>query len=353
MVIKNIVESIDKSQFDMHIFCIESPLGPWGEALKKDGVPISTRARQPGFDVSLIKSIRRYINQHNIHIVHCHQYTPWVYGTFASIGTKAKVIFTEHGRFYPDSKSIKRRFVNPVLRLLTAKITAISDATANALDEYEYIPIKYVETIYNGIDDKLPEIQHDIRKQLNFGENTVVFGTIARFDPIKNHMMMLDGFASLVEQNQDVHLIMVGDGECRAEIEAKIKALQIDAHVTLTGYIARPFDYLEAMDVFLLTSFSEGTSMTLLEAMRASKPCIVTDVGGNPEVIKDGESGVVIASNDVSGLSSAMFRIAANFDYRQSLSEGAQNRFQLKFTSSIMCQAFQRIYSSLINREIS
>ena len=100
---------------------------------------METKACQPGFDTSLIAAIRRHIKTNNIDIIHCHQYTPWVYGVLAAFGTKTKVVFTEHGRFYPDTSSRKRKLLNPLLHKLTTATTAISSATKQALVEFENI----------------------------------------------------------------------------------------------------------------------------------------------------------------------------------------------------------------------
>ncbi|MGB0567380.1 MAG: glycosyltransferase, partial [Alteromonas macleodii] len=151
MVIKNIIEGNQDESINMSIFCIEEPLGPWGKSMRASGLSITCRARAPGFDLKLIMALRKHILIHKIDIVHCHQYTPWVYGTFAAALTKARVVFTEHGRFYPDSSSWKRKIVNPFLLNFTSRVTAISQATKEALVEYEFVPKSKIEVVYNGI----------------------------------------------------------------------------------------------------------------------------------------------------------------------------------------------------------
>ena len=300
-----------------------------------------------GFDFGVIKAIRHKIKQSKIDILHCHQYTPWVYGTLASIGTGTKVIFTEHGRFYPDVKHPKRQFVNPLLSLLTSKITAISRATAQALQDFEYIPLHKVKVIYNGINAHIPKSVQCKRDELDISPETLVVGSIARFDPIKNHLMMIESIKSLIDRNIDVHLILVGDGECRGLIESRISEYNLQEHVTLPGYISKPFDYLNAMDIFLLTSYSEGTSMTLLEAMRAGKPCIVTNVGGNPEVILDGKNGIVIESDNSAQLNDAVVKLYKDKSLYSDMSTNTKLRFSDVFTTEKMLDEFSSIYESI------
>ena len=111
-VIKNLILGTDASRFTMSVLCIESPLGPFAEDLINQDIHIEALSRKPGFDASLISQIRQHIKEHKIDIIHCHQYTPYVYGALGALMTPAKVIFTEHGRFYPDSTTWKRKVIN-------------------------------------------------------------------------------------------------------------------------------------------------------------------------------------------------------------------------------------------------
>ena len=302
MVIKNIIDGLanvdstpaqqNSTQFKMSVLCIESPLGPFAKELKNKGIEFIELNRQPGFDTTLIKQIRRTIKNNNVDIIHCHQYTPWVYGVIAAIFSNTKVIFTEHGRFYPDSSTWKRKLINPILNLFTDQVTAISKATKQALVEFENIPAKSIDVIYNGIAPlKVKQDEVDkLKAELLIPDNHTILGTIARFDPIKNHTMMLNAFSVVLEQQPNSTLIIVGDGDERTNIETCINQLNIASNVILTGYQTKPQNYLALMDVYLLSSLSEGTSMTLLEAMSLSKPCVVTNAGGNPEIITDNEN---------------------------------------------------------------
>jgi glycosyltransferase involved in cell wall biosynthesis len=347
MVIKNIIESDAARAFTMSVFCIEEPIGPWGEMLRKNTINVASHARQPGFDKALIGVLRKHIRENNIDILHCHQYTPWVYGTLAALGTNCKVLFTEHGRFYPDSSSWKRRLINPVLAFFTDGFTAISQATRHALDHYEFIPLNRIELIYNGIKSLTSSnTKQPLRCELQIPEDHFVLGTIARFDPIKNHVMMLDAFAKVLEHRPNCSLLMVGDGDERHTIEKKIADLGLSNNVVLTGYQVDPTQYLQLMDVFLLSSLSEGTSMTLLEAMSLSKPCVVTDAGGNPEIIKHEVNGYVTINDDASSFANAIDNILDN-DTLALFGKNARLRFLEQFTDTIMVEKYTKMYESI------
>lgn len=348
-VIKNLIDSSDTTHFEMSILCIESPLGPFANDLLAQGIAISTYPRTPGFDRKLITKIRQHIKQYDIDILHCHQYTPWVYGALAALGTKAKVIFTEHGRFYPDTSSWKRRRVNPWLHRITAATTAISSATKDALTVYENLPAKDTQIIYNGIAPLQidPQRVTQLKQELGISDTTLCLGTIARLDPIKNHAMMLHAFKQVTEQGIDAKLIIVGDGEMREVITTLINELCLQESVILTGYQTQPQSYLALMDIYLLSSLSEGTSMTLLEAMSIGKPCIVTDAGGNPEIIEHEINGLVTPNDDAEEFALAIEKLAKEPLLREKMASASSTRFREGFTAKIMIDAYQQLYRTI------
>ena len=349
MVIKNIIEGNTDANIEMSIFCIEAPLGPWGEELKAAGIKTTTHERQPGFDTKLIGAIRKHIKENAIDILHCHQYTPWVYGALAAAFTKTKVIFTEHGRFYPDSSSLKRKVINPLLLNLTDRVTAISKSTKQSLVNYEFIPEHSIQVIYNGIAPLIVKVSKEERKsELSISESTFVFGTIARLDPIKNQIMMIKAFASITSKLENATLVIVGDGEMMEPLRILVDDLEITDKVKFTGYIPNPTSTLNVFDVFLLSSLSEGTSMTLLEAMSLGKPCIVTDAGGNAEVITHNVNGLVSRNNDLMGFAENMNKVTTK-SYIQTFSHNAVKLFNEKFNVLIMQEGYQTIYRELLN----
>ncbi|PKG92996.1 glycosyltransferase [Paraglaciecola sp. MB-3u-78] len=347
MVIKNLIEGSDPDLFDMSIFCIETPIGPWGIEMQNAGLPITATSRKPGFDISLIFAIRKHLKANNINLLHCHQYTPWVYGVLAAFGTKTKVVFTEHGRFYPDSSTWKRKLINPWLARITKHITAISQATKQALVDFENLPKERVEVIYNGIAPLTPPSTLELlelRRELGLSSKEICIGTIARFDPIKNHLMMLQAFKLCLDSGLPLKLLIVGDGEMRETIEAEIVTLDIQDKVILTGYKDSPQTYLALMDIFLLSSFSEGTSMTLLEAMSLGKPCIVTDAGGNKEVIQNGENGTVTENDSTQQFAKAILTLINDSSLYNQYHQASHRRFDLCFEASIMVSQFEKMY---------
>ena len=353
MVIKNLIEGRDADNFEMSVLCIESPLGPFAQQLQENGISFYELNRQPGFDTVLITEIRNIIKENNIDIVHCHQYTPWVYGAIASLFTRTRVIFTEHGRFYPDSSTWKRKLINPILNTFTQRVTAISKATKEALTEFENISPRYIDVIYNGIAPLLsaPEKVEQLRSSLAIPEDHYVLGTVARFDPIKNHTMMLAAFAEVLKTTPNCTLLIVGDGEERANIERCIDENKLKQNVILVGYEPQPVNHIALMDIYLLSSLSEGTSMTLLEAMSLAKPCVVTNAGGNPEIVQEGVNGFVTENDNAAEFTLGINRVIESIAESPKLGEASQRIFEEQFSEAQMNKKFTQLYRDAVSRK--
>src|SRR5690554_7746601 len=197
------------------------------------------------------------------------------------MGTGAKVVFTEHGRFYPDRYRYKGALINPLLAILTPAVVAISSATRDALAKYEFMPKSKIQVIYNGIQPLKadPARINELRSELGIPTHSFVYGTVSRLDPVKNQIMMLESFAHCLKDYPESYLLMVGDGPERQRLEDQAESLGVSEKVIFTGFITEPARHLALMDVFLLSSYMEGTSMRFLEAMSFGIPVVVIDVG--------------------------------------------------------------------------
>ncbi|MEH6562310.1 MAG: glycosyltransferase, partial [Marinobacter sp.] len=261
-VIRQLVIHLPRDQFNNEVLCIDGEVGEIGQRLEAEqDIIIHKLIRQPGLDWRLVLSIRRLIKQGGFDIVHCHQYTPWFYGLLGSLGTGVKLVFTEHGRFHPDRYRRKAWLVNKMMAKVTHALVAISKATREALVEFEFLPTNDIEVIYNGIEPIIPDYEKvgEIRSGLGMTGEDIVFGTVSRLDPVKNQRMMLKAFSLYCAQHGNCRLLMVGDGPDRSMLEGYARKLGIEAKTVFTGFQSNPVDYLDAMDVFLLSSHTEGT----------------------------------------------------------------------------------------------
>ncbi len=345
-VIRQLITSTSGDEVQHAIACIDGYVGEIGKSLEEQGVTVYPVQRQPGFDRALVHSIHNIVRDGQFDIVHGHQYTPYLYAWLAARTTPARVVFTEHGRFHPDRYRYKAMLINPLISLMTPAVIAISRATARALSRYEFIPARKIRVIYNGIAGlhREPQEMARIRSDLDIPDKALVVGTVSRLDPVKNQTMMIRAFQRFREQMPDAILLMVGDGPERDLLEKLVADCGLADWVRFTGFIEQPQQYLALMDIFLLSSFTEGTSMTLLEAMSLGIPCVATRVGGNPEIVVDGETGFLVDSDDAEGFSGAMIRLAKEQETRKRFSDAGVRRFREHFSVNRMADEYLSVY---------
>ncbi|PPK52728.1 glycosyltransferase [Marinobacter persicus] len=352
-VIRQLITGLDSEKVTSEILCIDGQVGAIGEQLRESGIPIVAVQRRPGFDRSLIRIIRTRLRKGHFDVVHCHQYTPWVYGWFAALGLPVSVVFTEHGRFYPDRYRYKAALVNQAMARTSRAMVAISDATRQALARYEFLPRSRIRVVYNGIAALQPD--HDrvaaLRAELGIPEEAFVMGTVSRMDPVKNQSMMLRAFHRFLQQCPEGWLLVVGDGAERESLQFLAGELGISERVTFTGSVSQPANHMALMEVFLLSSFTEGTSMTLLEAMSLGIPAVATDVGGNPEIVREGINGMLVPVDDEQAFAEAMIGLWQEPETRSQLGQGARTRFDERFSREVMVNAYQEIYREAAHKE--
>jgi glycosyltransferase involved in cell wall biosynthesis len=347
-VIRQIIENSDTDKFQHEILCIDGEIGQLGQELKERGIHIECIKRQQGgVDLKLLKFMKILLKRREINVLHCHQYTPYFYGVLSTLRTKIRVIFTEHGRFYPDRHNFKRRFINPLLTLGTDYITTISKSTADAVAKYEYIPRSKIQIIYNGIKDieTFGRTRDDLLSELGLSDDFRYIGTISRLARIKNQTMMINAFFNIKKIFPDVKLVLIGDGEKMQDLKELARSLGLENDIIFTGFINNPQQYIRLFDIFLLSSFSEGTSMTLLEAMSLSRPCVVTDVGGNPEIVLHGKTGLITPSDDVEAFSCSVIQLLMDDKKIDEYGKAGRERFIKYYSAAHMADEYQSLYA--------
>lgn len=326
------------------IACLDN-LGELGEKLREEGYSVYVKGRKPGLDWSVVSWLRGIIRKERITVVHAHQYTPLFYTVPAAklLGKRVKVVYTEHGRFYPDRKRWKRSLVNPILAKGVDHLVSISHATADAMADYDNFPRKRIKVIHNGIDVSRMNPPIDLavkRKELGLRENCRVVGTAARLNQIKNIPMMLRSIKLILEQVPDCYLVIAGQGEDEANLRSMAKKLGISDQVKFIGLRFDLAEIYQLFDVFLLTSFSEGISVTLLEAMASGVPSVVTDVGGNVEVVVPGKTGFLVPVDGDMELSQKVVFFLKQSEQARKFGMNAKRRVDVKFEFNELIRSY-------------
>jgi glycosyltransferase involved in cell wall biosynthesis len=332
-------------QIDSIVCCLDEP-GEWAAELAAINVPVLTVQRTPGFHPSLAMRLARVMKERAIDVVHCHHYSPYVYGLLASVLRPGmQLVFTEHGKLSDHGPSTKRRLVNPVLSRLPARVCAVSaDLKQHMVGEG--FPARRVDVLYNGIDPGTRPTSGErraVRAALGIPNDAFVVGTAGRLDPVKNLTIFLDAHAVLAAKHPNVHAVIVGDGPERGLLEDKVANLGTSKSVVFTGYRKDVRALMAAFDVYLNCSLYEGVSLTILEAMAAAVPVVATPVGGNPEVVVDQETGLLVHGRARS-LADAISSLMHDPRRRRDMGDAARWRVIRHFSIARMVNDYARAY---------
>lgn len=338
-------------EYDVSVVCLDRP-GTWAGNLRARGIPVHCLWRQPGLDPAMPLQLARYLRDRGVRIVHAHQCTAWFYAALSRLLHPApRLLFEEHGRFYPEVENRKRALVNRwLVRKLTHRCVAVSEDIRQRLQRYEGLDADEIQVIYNGVKPEpglTPDERAAARSQFGFGPDDFVVGTVGRFDPIKNLPLLVDSLALAGRDMQRLRGLLVGDGPAAGEIRSRIEKSGLGERVILSGFRDDARRLVQCMDLFVLSSFSEGTSMALLEAMAAGVPVAVTAVGGNPEIVLDGGTGWVVPSDSVERLTAAILDAARDGVKRVRLGAAGRERFEARFAFDRMIEAYRRCYREL------
>jgi glycosyltransferase involved in cell wall biosynthesis len=288
-----------------------------------------------------------------VELVQAHQYAPFFYSSLARWTARGiPVLFTEHGRDYPDYRRWKRVLANQVLLRRSDQIVAVGEHVRQALIDNEGLPPERIEVIYNGVDRGVFERGASegtaVRAELGFAADDSIIVQVARLNRLKDHATAIRAVARLRETRPNAHLLLIGDGEERASLTALVNSLNLREAVHFLGTRSDVARLLGAADIFLLTSVSEGIPLTLVEAMFARIPIVSTAVGGVPEVLTHNQSGFLTEAGDVGGLASCISRLLDDVSLRDRFADAAYRLAVEKFDAEAMMSAYRKKCRSMI-----
>lgn len=330
---------------DVTICCLKR-VGVLGAQVSKR-VRILCLDKGEGNDYLLPLRLARLIRKNAFDVVHTHNWAVFLEGGLAGLLAGTRVLLhTVHGPYadYPPSRlsrlkiawrhALERRLARRFRRIVT-----VSDAIRAYIEKDIRIPPSRLATVHNGIPDtghgfmQRPERPH------------VTFMAVGRLAPVKNHAMMLRAFHAVSGVYPNARLVIVGDGPERPALERYIRQQHLDDKVTLPGFRDDIDQLLRGADVFLLTSRYEGISIALLEAMRAGLPAIGTAVGGVPETIIDGKTGLLVAPDSQEALVKAMTTLADSKTLRDEMGRHGYDHFIKEFSLTTMLSRYEKLYT--------
>lgn len=296
------------------------------------------------------------LKRERIDVVNGHNPSGGFYAAIAGrfAGTRA-IVRTEHsirhpGRFAWGYDSV----VEPLLTSQTDRVICVCDAVRRSqLVRMGWAANKCV-TVMNGIASApaQPELRDPTRAALGLAPDECAAITVASLTPAKAQHVLVDAFAEVVKAVPRARLLFVGDGPLRGGLEAQVLRHGLGERVRFLGVRKDIPALLAAADVYVLSSSREGLSMSILEAMRAAKPCVVTDVGGNAEAVAQNETGLVVPPGDPESFARALIALLPDAARQAAWGAAARLRWEAGFTAELMVRNTEILYRQLLDRRI-
>lgn len=341
---KFVLDLIDNYPADMQvvIVCLEGN-GELGQ--QRDDLEIYEIHKSSGLSLNAIWQLFSLARHCKIDLIHTHNPAPHFYGALAGSLLRIPVVHTKHGRNYPADK--KKVWQNRFSSFLTNRIVAVSRDAAEVCLSVEKIPASKVSVILNGIDTTK---FHPKEKIHAAKPGKVLVGIVARLSVEKDHQTLLLACKLLAEDITGFHLNIIGDGPLRESLEKMVRQLGIESVISFCGMRHDVPEQLRDLDIFVLSSTTEGISLTLLEAMATGLPIVATNVGGNPEVVVDGETGFIVPSKNPRELADKLLRLIADEDLRRQMGERGRKRVEEHFGIKETVRQYQELYHFLVRK---
>jgi len=332
------------------VLCLDGE-GPLAQEARRLGMTVCCTHRRAGRDLRQVRRVAAAIRRLRPDVIHAHQYTPYLYAALAASAVGfGPIVFTEHGRHWPDVVSPVRRAVNQLLRLRRDRVTAVCRFVAEALRTRERIAGREVRVIPNGV--RWQEYRHSARRDwlrglIGAAPDAPVLIQVARLHRVKDHETSIRALARVRQACPAARLVMVGEGPDASALSALAAQLGTAEGVHMLGLRRDVPDLLAAADVFVLSSLSEAASLSILEAMSASLPVAATDVGGNAEIVRHGRTGLLSARRDSAALAANLLTLLNDAPLRRRMGEAGRLRVETHFGQGRMHERFCRLYRQL------
>ena len=313
--------------------------------------------RRGARDAAALRRLRDYCREHAIDVVHTHDAASQAASVYAMPFSGPPILMTFHRTLDFESARLRDRLRNALVCLRVDAIVAASESRRRHYLESNYVRADKVQRIALGIDQLRfrPDAERRTAKRAELGiaDNELVVGTVGHFRAEKGVDLAIDAFQAFCERNPErrCRLIVLGKGEEKEEqfVRSRITAKYAD-RILLAGFQSRQEEWFPAFDLLLHGARSEAFGLALVEAMACGVPVVSTRVGGIPEVVADGETGLLAASPDASELADKMTRLVGTPGLLSTMGDASVARVRREFDRATYAARYLDLYRKLVAR---
>lgn len=352
----NYLKYCDHTRFSIQVVL------PRGSALKREllalGAPVieADGIADRSFSLSAIRTLKAVIRREHPDIVHTHGSFS---GRVAGRQCGRRVVYTRHSAF-PVPACLRKGPGHLLNRWLDSRyadaVIAVSPATAQNLTD-SGVPAQKITVMMNGVEPLAragPEACRALRQRLGLPGNVFTAGILARLEPYKGHMLLLDAARELMDEGRDFRILIGGSGSAEADIRAGIAARELEERVLFLGFVEHVPEILSLLDVQLNCSYgTEASSLSLIEGMSLGLATIASNYGGNPWQITDGVTGLLFESGDSHALAARLRQFMDDPALLHTLGRNAYSDYQARFTGAAFAGNIESVYQHMMEGETS
>jgi sugar transferase (PEP-CTERM/EpsH1 system associated) len=330
----------DRDRFDLRFLSLGSR-GVLADELEAQGWPVTALDLSPGLHLRLPWRLSRLFRQWRADIVHTHNDRPLLYAAPAArLARVSSVLHTKHGRGTGNSR--RQNFLAALAARFTDHFVCVSHDCARLAHE-QGVPGNRVRTLLNGIDTQ--------RFAFTGSNPNGPAAIVARLCADKDIGTLLDAVAIVTRAAPDFRLVIAGDGPCMSDLKLHSDRLNLGSCVQFLGLVQNVPTLLQQARLYVLSSISEGVSLTLLEAMACGLPVVATRVGGTPEVVADGVSGLLVPPRDPAALAAALLRVHRDPFLAQQMGVAGRREVETNFDIRAMVARYESLYLESVSLE--
>jgi len=347
-IVLRVVESLGTRDIAWHVGAVTST-GDMQDAFAGVGCRVIDFA--DGGGSSPRKSVKSYVREHGIDVVHTHTPRTIVEASLALRGDSGvKHIATKHLLNAPGDRrwGLAYALLDRLTLYLPDIVIPVSNTMGERIAAQPLLDRSKVVVVRNGIPvDDFPgsDGRAAERDRLVIPKDAIVLGYAGRIDKVKRIDLLLKAFGEVLTQHPRAHLVIAGEGQLKAEMQALAGRLDIGHAVTWPGFHTSMPGLLAAIDVYVQPSVNEGLSLSILEAMAAGRAVVATRVGGAEEIIAEGETGILVSPGSAAAIAAAVIRLLEDPDKRTAISRAGRARVESEFTLQTMADGYGAVYA--------
>jgi L-malate glycosyltransferase len=348
-------ERLDRSRFELSVVCLQKD-GPLAARYAAAGVsvipfPIAS-LWGPGAARQGVR-LARLLSEAGIRIVHSHDIYNNIFATVCARAARTPVIIASRRWSWQSIPGRRYRIANVLAFRLAHCVIANSPAVASSLQSEDGVRPERVAVVPNFVDDAAfaplsANERATMLRELRVPGDALLVGVVANLTPVKDHGTLLRAVAILAPRWPALHVVLVGDGECRPALESLTRTLGLEDRVHFVGRRPNEPSPHKVFDVSVLCSSSEGFPNSVVEAMAAARPVVATNVGGIPDALTHGETGLLVPPADAASLAAAIEELLADPERRRSMGAAARDRAFARYRASAVLGSLAALYDTLL-----